>query len=147
MAGTERMTGRARRVMALAEQEGRRRGAATVEPEHVLLGLAQEGDGLAANVLRSLGASAERLSQELPAQQSALDCGTEPLPWSAGTEKVVAQALAELLPLDHHYVGTEHLVLAVVQASPGPVSDVLARLGVAAESVRSEVYNILGHGV
>src|SRR5262245_24332242 len=140
------MTPRARQVMALAAEEARLRGATAVEPEHVLIALALEGAGIAGHVLRDLGASAERISQTLPsAAQQVAASETEPLPWAAGTEEAVARAHAEMLPLGHYYVGTEHLVLGVVEASDGAVPEVLARLGVAAEVVRRHVYEILGY--
>jgi ATP-dependent Clp protease ATP-binding subunit ClpC len=144
---SERMTDRARHVMALAEQEARRRGAAAVESEHVLLGLALEGSGVAAHVLRYVGASAEKIAQELPAVVPAPANASGPLPWAVGTEQAVARAHEELVPLGHNYVGTEHLVLGVVQAGKGMVPEVLARLGVAAEAVRRQVYDLLGHGL
>jgi ATP-dependent Clp protease ATP-binding subunit ClpC len=145
VAGTEGMTDRARRVMALAEQEARRRGAVAVEPEHLLLGLALEGRGIAACVMNDLGASAERIAQELPAAVPAPASHSEPLPWAVGTEQAVARAHVELVPLGHNYVGTEHLVLGVVQVGQEFMPDVLSRLGVAAGDVRREVYNVLGH--
>jgi ATP-dependent Clp protease ATP-binding subunit ClpA len=132
--------------MVIAEQEGRQRRAAAVQPEHVLLALALEDAGIGGYALRDLGASAERIAQELPVPVSDPAGSSEPLPWSPGTEQVVSQAHTELVPLGHWYVGTEHLVLAVVQAARGQVPVVLGRLGVAAEGVRREVYNILGHG-
>lgn len=146
MAGRERMTARACQVMAIAEQEARRRGAAAVGPEHVLLGLALEGAGLAAGVLRNLGASAERLTKALPVAVS--ETGSpEPLPWASTTEQVLSQATAELVLLHHNYIGTEHLLLAVVRAESGAVPDLLSCLGVAPECVRQEVYDVLGHGL
>src|SRR5262245_13696768 len=129
------MTDRARRVMALAEQEARRRGATVVEPEHVLLGLALEPAGVAAYVLRGLGASAERIAQELPAVPGGAGTAGS-LPWATGTETAVARAHAELQPLGHNYVGTEHVVLGVVQAGDGAVPEILVRLGVSAAAVR-----------
>jgi ATP-dependent Clp protease ATP-binding subunit ClpC len=145
VADTKGMTPRARQVMVLAAEEARLRGATAVAPEHVLVALALEGAGIAGHVLRDLGASAERISQTLPSAAQAAASETEPLPWAAGTEEAVARAHAEMLPLGHNYVGTEHLVLGVVEASDGAVPEVLARLGVPAEVVRRDVYDILGY--
>jgi ATP-dependent Clp protease ATP-binding subunit ClpC len=146
MTGTKMMTSRACRVMALAEQEARRRGATAVEPEHVLLRLVMEEGGVAGHALRNLGASVECFARQLPAAVRAPASGKEPLPWAAATEQAVAQAHAELLPLGHNYVGTEHLVLGVLLTGLGLVPDILAGLGITAGDVRREVYKILGHG-
>lgn len=144
MAKTRWMTDRARFVMALAEQEAQRRGAAAVEPEHVLLALALEGAGVAAVVLRNLGASADLIAQLFPSNTPAAAGGTEALTWAASTNQVVVQAHAERVPLRHNYVGTEHLVLAIARAGE-PVAATLSRLGITPEAVRGEVYAILGH--
>jgi ATP-dependent Clp protease ATP-binding subunit ClpC len=135
MTGTERMTDRARQVLAIAEQEARRRGAAAVEPAHVLLALALEGAGVAAVVLRNLGVSAEQLAKQMPAGVHVPTDSLAALPWASISEQVVAQAHAELIPLRHHSLGTEHLLLAVVQVESGDVPALLSRLGLTSESV------------
>jgi ATP-dependent Clp protease ATP-binding subunit ClpC len=146
MTDAERMmTDRARQVMTLAEQEAWRLGTATIEPKPVLLGLYVEGAGVAAHALRNLGVSTEQIERALPAAGPARVGQPERLPWSTGTERTVARAHAEMVPLCHNYVGTEHLLLGVVLAGEGAVPGVLARLKVTPDAVQREVYNILGH--
>lgn len=143
----EKLTDRARKVMSIAEREARRRGATAVEPEHVLLGLALEGAGIAAHVLSNLGVSTHQLVQELPVPLTELPDSSELLPWALGTQQLVEQAHAERGPLRHNYVGTEHLILAVVDVASGPIPAMLSHLGLTAEQVRREVYDILGYGL
>ena len=141
----ERMTDRSRIVMRLAEREAMRRGAAAVEPEHVLLALALEGKGVAAHILQFYGVSAERIAEQLPTPTSKLASGTGPFPGSTGTEQVAAQALVEMSSLNHHYMGTEHLILAVVATGGEVVSSMLAQLHISPELLRREIYMLLGH--
>jgi ATP-dependent Clp protease ATP-binding subunit ClpC len=141
------MTDRARRVVILAEQEARKRGAFAVEPEHLLLGLAVEGHGVAATVLRYAGATSQCIAQELAVPTLSEVGELEALPWAEGTRHAVARAFEESTLLGHHYVGTEHLILGVAAISEGVAAQVLARLGVDAEAIRREVYDLLGHGL
>lgn len=145
MSGTERMTDRASRVMLLAEQEARRRGSPAVEPEHVLLGLTMERQGIAFHVLREAGVTAERLVADLPAGPALAADGPGPPPWSHATAGVVSRAHAERVTLGHNYVGTEHLVIGLALSGDGTVPDLLSRFGATTESVRRSVYEILGH--
>jgi ATP-dependent Clp protease ATP-binding subunit ClpC len=140
------MTDRALRVLSFAERVAHQLGAATVNPEHVLMGLAFEKGGVAHAALDNLGVGSEQIAGTLPPLQSLPVIESEPLPWSSGTERAVARAYAELVPLGHNYVGTEHLVLGVVLSGEGKVPEILDQIGVSAEKVQREVYAILGHG-
>jgi ATP-dependent Clp protease ATP-binding subunit ClpC len=131
--------------MSVAEQEARRRGAAAVEPEHVLLGLVLEEGGVAGYALRSLGVSAERVELALSVAGPPPIGESPPLPWSEDTQRAVARAHEERVPLKHSYVGTEHLVLGVVLSGGRVVEGILADTGVVPEAARREVYDILGH--
>lgn len=140
------MTDRSRRVLRLAEGHACRLGHDAVEPEHLLLGLADETDGVAANVLLILGADPASLRREVEARRPRVKATapTQP-PWSRDTEKVLAWAVQELEPLGHNYVGTEHLVLGLTRLSEGVCTQVLKALGTEAAAIRRETYSILGH--
>lgn len=144
MARTDRMTDHARGVLSSAEGEARRLGAAEVEPEHLLLGLALAKGGVSVFVLEDLSAGFEQIAALLPAPLSPVN-DVELLPWSSASERAVARAHAEAVPLQHNYVGTEHLLLGVVLSGEGKVREILKRLGVSPERIRREVYAILGH--
>ena len=144
----DRMTDRARRVMALAEESACRRGSASVRPVHVLLGLARERGGLAAHVLEDLGADAETLTRRLDELAPAAAAPSEPpLPLDESTRRLLTDALEECAALAHRYVGTEHLVLAVARSTDETVTNLLAASGLRPESIREETYSILGHGL
>ena len=143
---TKRMTDRSRRVLRLAEGHACRLGHDAVEPEHLLLGLADKTAGVAANVLLILGADPVSLRCEVEARRPKVKsrCTNQP-PWSRDTEKVLAWAVDELEPLGHNYVGTEHLILGLTRLSEGVCTQVLKALGIGATAIRRETYSILGH--
>lgn len=146
MIDTRRMTDRSRRVLALAESQATRMRAVNVEPEHVLLGLAEEGKGVAANVLRRAGAGFEQLKSALDAIVPPVDCWqSEPLSWSEKAVQAVNRAYEEMQPLNHNYVGTEHLLLAISREADGLVPRLLTACAVRPEDIRCETYNLLGH--
>src|SRR5438552_1808587 len=107
MTDIRRMTDRARQVLSLAEQEARRLHSPTVEPEHILLGLVLEGDGLAAHALKHLGVTKERILQLFPIATSTLNEIGDVLPYSEATNRVLVQTQLEANLLKHHYSGTE----------------------------------------
>lgn len=146
MIDTRRMTDRARRVLALAESQATRLRAVAVEPEHLLIGLAEEGEGVAANVLRWLGAEFEQLKSALEAITPTSSCPQgEPLSWSVKMEQAIVRAFEEMTPLNHNYVGTEHLVLAIAMETDGLVPRLLAACMVRPEDIRRETFELLGH--
>jgi ATP-dependent Clp protease ATP-binding subunit ClpC len=147
MIGLERMTDRSRRVMQLAQKEARAFGSKTVEPEYVFAGLLIEGHGVAAHVLQYLGVCVEQLHQAIPAGDlSLIRSETDDLPCSQQTDQLILTARGEATALNHNYIGTEHLLMAVVQVAEGAVPAILAQLGQDPKTVRNEVLNILGHG-
>lgn len=147
MIDTRRLTDRSRRVLALAESQATRLRAAAVEPEHLLLALAEEGQGVAANVLRRAGAEFEKLKVALEAIGPIADASPiSPMPWSVRAEQIISRAHDEMRPMNHNYVGTEHLILAVSGEADGHVPRIFADCAVRPQDIRRETYELLGHG-
>lgn len=142
----DRLTDRSRKVLALAESQARRLGHPTVEPEHVLLGLAEERHGVAAHALRNLGADHEAVrahaETQMPGGRS--DSPYAPIPSSAAVQ-LLSRALIEANRLDHSYPGTEHLLLAITRLDEGSVPATISALGLTPQQIRAEVYDLLGH--
>lgn len=149
MVGPDRMTNRSRIVMRLAAQHAHHVKATAIEPEHVLLGLALEESGVAGHVLRSLQGTPELIEAMVPTTAISLDAGIEPaqVPTSLATQRVLARAAVEAELLQHNYIGTEHLLLAAALSGEGNTSKILAQLGLSPETIRCEIYSILGHPV
>ena len=145
----ERLTDRARKVMALANQEAQRFNHEYIGTEHILLGLVKEGSGVGANVLKNLGIDMRKVRLEV---EKLVKSGPEivtmgKLPQTPRAKKVIEYAIEEARNLNHNYVGTEHLLLGLLREHDGVAAQVLLNLGLKLEEVREEVLNLLGAGV
>jgi ATP-dependent Clp protease ATP-binding subunit ClpC len=144
----ERFTDRARKVMALANQEAQRFNHEYIGTEHVLLGLVKEGSGVGANVLKNLDVDLRKVRLEV---EKLVKPGPEmvtmgKLPQTPRARKVIEYAIEEARNLNHNYVGTEHLLLGLLREHDGVAAQVLMNLGLKLEQVREEVLNLLGAG-
>jgi len=145
----ERLTDRARKVMALANQEAQRFNHEYIGTEHILLGLVKEGSGVGANVLKNLDVDLRKVRLEV---EKLVKSGPEmvtmgKLPQTPRAKKVIEYAIEEARNLNHNYVGTEHLLLGLLREHDGVAAQVLMNLGLKLEQVREEVLNLLGAGV
>lgn len=145
----ERFTDRARKVMALANQEAQRFNHEYIGTEHILLGLVKEGSGVGANVLKNLEIDLRKVRMEVEKLvKSGPDMVTMgKLPQTPRAKKVIEFAIEEARNLNHNYVGTEHLLLGLLREQDGVAAQVLMNLGIKLEEVREEVLNLLGAGV
>ncbi|MFO0895217.1 MAG: ATP-dependent Clp protease ATP-binding subunit [Phycisphaerales bacterium] len=144
----ERLTDRARKVMALANQEAQRFNHEYIGTEHILLGLVKEGSGVGANVLKNLDIDLRKVRLEV---EKLVKSGPEmvtmgKLPQTPRAKKVIEYAIEEARHLNHNYVGTEHLLLGLLREQDGVAAQVLMNLGLKLEEVREEVLNLLGAG-
>ena len=145
----ERFTDRARKVMALANQEAQRFNHEYIGTEHILLGLVKEGSGVGANVLKNLDVDLRKVRVEV---EKLVKSGPEmvtmgKLPQTPRAKKVIEYGIEEARNLNHNYVGTEHLLLGLLREHDGVAAQVLMNLGLKLEEVREEVLNLLGAGV
>ena len=128
----------------LAQLEARLLNHGFIGTEHILLGLIHEGDGLAAKVL-------ERCGMTLPAVRGQVEekvgvAGRTPTgsqPFTPRAKKVLELALREALHLSHNYIGTEHLLLGLIDEGEGVATQVLQSLGVDLEVLRADVFDFM----
>ena len=142
----DRFTDRARKVMGLARQEAQRFNHDYIGTEHILLGLVQEGSGVAASVLKNLEIDLKKIRQEV---EKLVSTGTTmvtmgQLPFTPRAKKVLELSLEEASNLGHTYIGTEHLLLGLIRESEGIAAQVLRNLKVKVEDVKAEVLELLG---
>ncbi len=142
----DRFTERARKVMSLARQEAQRFNHDYIGTEHILLGLVQEGSGVAAQVLKNLDVELRKIRIEV---EKIVKNGTNmvtmgQLPFTPRAKKVLELALEEAQNLGHNYIGTEHLLLGLIRENEGIAAQVLLNLGTKLEEVREEVLELLG---
>src|SRR3974377_582282 len=145
----ERFTDRARKVMALANQEAQRFNHEYIGTEHILLGLVKEGSGVGATVLKNLDIDLRKvLLEDEKLVKSGPDMVTMgKLPQPPRAKKVIEYAIEEARNLGHNYVGTEHLLLGLLREKEGVAAQVLMNLGLKLEDVREEVLTLLGHNM
>ena len=142
----ERLTDRARKVMALANEETQRRGHEYIGTEHILLALVTEGSGVGAQILKNMDIDLRKVRLEVEKLvTSGPETGTMgKLPQTPRAKKVIEFAIEEARQLDHNFVGTEHLLLGMLREHDGVAAQVLRNLGLKLEGARSEVHNLLG---
>lgn len=144
--GSSHFTDRARKSMQLANQEAQRWNHEYIGTEHILIGLAKEGSGVAAHVLQNLGADlgAIRLAVEqlLQAEPGLMTMGK--LPRTPRAAAAIANAVQEAISLGHSYVGTEHLLLGLLHDKESIACQALVKAVLTLDQVREEILNIIG---
>ena len=142
----EKFSERARRVLSLAQEEAQRFNHNYIGPEHILLGLVRETEGVAARVLSSLSVD---LSKVRSAVEFIIGRGEKPAQGEIGltprAKKVVELAVDEARRMNHTYIGTEHLLIGLLREGEGVAAGVLESLGVTLDKVRAETHRILSH--
>ena len=140
----ERFTDRARRVIVLAQEEARSFNHNYIGTEHILLGLIQEGECVAAKALESMGISLEAVRQEV---EEIIGRGSQPhvghIPFTPRAKKVLELSLREGLQMGHKYIGTEFLLLGLIREGEGVAAQVLVKLGADLPRVRQQGIQLL----
>ncbi|NMC53701.1 MAG: ATP-dependent Clp protease ATP-binding subunit [Chloroflexi bacterium] len=143
MAGMERFTQRARRVLSLAHQEAERMRQERIDTEHLLLGLIQEEGGVAGRVLRELGLEMDRVREMVERLSPQGEYHGGKIDLSAGVQQVLEFAIDEARRMGHHYIGTEHLLLGLIRSEDGQAMNTLRKLGVTPEQIRRQTRRVL----
>ena len=143
----EKFTARAQQIIKIfAQEEAKRLNHDLIQVEHIFLGLLREGEGLAARILTNLGLDLDLLQEEienmLPKGKNILLIGDIPI--SENTKTVLKLAQDESKNMGHTYVGTEHLLLGIINHNDNYVVELLLGEGVDIELVKEEIHNMLG---
>jgi ATP-dependent Clp protease ATP-binding subunit ClpC len=142
----ERFTERARQVVVLAQDEARALRHDYIGTEHLLLGLLREEEGLGARVLESLGVTLDAVRAEVVQR---VGVGGDPpstgqIPFTPHAKEALENSLREALSLKHNFIGTEHVLLGLAEASSGVGVEILQHLGSGPERVREAVLPAIG---
>jgi ATP-dependent Clp protease ATP-binding subunit ClpA len=141
----DRFTDRARKVLEFAKQEAQRLEHQFLGTEHILLGLAKEGSGVAANVLKNLDIDLQKIRLEVEKMvPGPISTISGRFPQTPRAKKVIEFAIDEARRLTHKYVGTEHLLLGLLREQEGAGAQVLMNMGLRLDLVRQEVLKLLG---
>jgi ATP-dependent Clp protease ATP-binding subunit ClpA len=140
----KRFTDRARKVMALANDEAKRLRHDCIGAEHTLLGLVTEGSGVGAHVLKRLGADPRRVREAVEERLKPGECSEigETRPQTPRARRVIEYAGGQARFLRHHYVGSEHLLLGLLEDGGGVAGEVLLEFGLTVEKARREIINL-----
>jgi len=146
MEGFGKFTDRARKVLTYAQDEAQRFNHNYIGTEHILLGLVREGDSTAARVLESMGVE---LVKVRTAVEFLIGHGDLPVVGEVGLtphgKRVIELAIDEARRLDHHYLGTEHLLLGLVRVDEGLAAGVLESVGVTIDRTRARIVSLDEH--
>ena len=142
----EKFTDKARKVLVLAQDEARALHQPYVGTEHILLGLIQEKDGLAAQALERLGVAYDAVVKGIREVVS-IDEGADVsghLSFTPRVKRVLENSLREAMQMGQSYISTEHLLLGIVRENEGTALDVLSRLGVKGDDIRTALNDLVG---
>ena len=142
----EKFTDKARKVLVLAQDEARGLHQPYVGTEHILLGLIQEKEGLAAQALARLNVTYDGVVQNIR-QIVTIDEDADVsghLNFTGRTKRVLEHSLREAMQMGQSYISTEHILLGLVREGEGTALEVLGRLGVKGDDVRSAMNDLVG---
>ena len=144
----EKFSERARRVLSLAQEEATKFNHDYIGTEHILLGLIRESEGVAAKVLNNLKVDMEKIKSAL---EFIIGKGEKPTTGEIGltprAKKVIELAVDEARKQNHHYIGTEHLLIGLMREGGGYGSNALESLDLSLDKIREETQNVLSRTV
>jgi DNA-binding NarL/FixJ family response regulator len=140
----DQFTYQAQRVVGIAQEEARRLNHDFIGPEHILLGLIREGEGIAAKALESLGIPLENVRQQV---EEVIGAGQSPpsghIAFTSPARQALELSFREAVQLGHNYIDTEHILLGLVREGEGVAAQVLVKLGADLGRVRQQVIQLL----
>lgn len=144
MDGNQKYTDNAQRVLIWAQEEARLRGAEAMDTEHILFGLLRQPGTVALSVLESFGVSPSQIRQELERSIEKKPSVAAVQAITPSAKKVLQLLQEEAASLGHSYIGTEHILLALLHEEEGLAGRVLSRFGLDYDLVREEVVKRVG---
>ena len=141
----DKFTDKARHVLVLAREEAAALKRPHVGTEHLLLGLAKEPDGIAAQALERVGITYEKALEVVVGMaegEQEPEAGAN-ISFTPRTKRVLENALREAMQMGQSYISTEHLLLGIVREGEGGAIDAMAKLGVEIDAVRSALNDLV----
>ncbi|MBM7699853.1 ATP-dependent Clp protease ATP-binding subunit [Kurthia huakuii] len=139
-------TQRAQKVLQLAQEEAIRMKHDAIGTEHILLGLIREGGGIAAKALEAIEVTPEVIEEGI---EKLVGVGTKDVGpvvhYTPRAKKVIELSVDESRKLGHTYIGTEHILLALIREGEGVAARVLNNAGVSLNKARQQVLQLLGN--
>jgi len=136
----DKFTERAQKVLVYAQEEALKIRHNYIGTEHILLGLAREGEGIGAQLIKNKGADLEGLRKSVIATigmgKEAVD---QVIGYTPRTKNIIENSVKEARALGHSYVGTEHLLLALLREGEGVAAQILNNIGITLEDIEDEI--------
>ena len=144
----DRFTLRAGRVLFYARSVVSQFGSSAIEPEHILLGVLDEGKGLGSRILARTGGRLDEFRSDVVRRLTVRGKIPEAdeVPFSASSERALQSAGEEADRLMHDFIGTEHLLLGLLREERGIAAEVLTARGLAIEAVREAIVELRSRG-
>ncbi len=142
----QRFTEGAKRALQISQDKARAFGHNYVGTEHLLLGLIEEKEGVAAKVLHALGLNAKEVEQEVLEMVGKGSSKGESLYLTPRTKRILELSLAIANGMGHSYIGTEHLLLGLLQDGGGVAISVFENHSIRSEDVVKTMQDIMGSG-
>ena len=141
----EKFSERARRVLSLAQEEAQRFNHNYIGTEHILLGLARENEGVAAKVLsnHNIELSKIRSAVEFIIARGDRSSSNDTIGLTPRAKKEIELAVDEARRLNHHYIGTEHILIGLLREGEGVAAGVLESFGINLDQTREETNKII----
>ena len=143
------LTQRAQRILTIfAQEEAKRFHSDQLLPEHIILAVIKEGEGIGYKAIKNLGIDPVELQLEIerniPKKHSGLILGD--VPPSRRGKKILEDSAEEARTLGHDYIGTEHLIIASINESGSIISRFFVKQSINIEAVRAAVIELRGPG-
>ena len=144
----DRFTPRALRVLFYSRSEVSQLGSSAVEPQHILLGVLDEGKGFGSRILARTGGTLDDFRSDIVRRLTGREKVPESdeIPFSASCERALQYAAEEADRLLHNAIGTEHLLLGLLREERSVAAEVLAARGLRIEAVREAIVELLSRG-
>ncbi len=139
-----RYTERAEKVLAIAHDAAKRMGHQVVGTEHILLGLIQEGEGIAAQALTGMNLDLAKIQNQIEQITGVGQPSKGEVGFTPRVKRVLELANEEAHRQEVNYIGTEHLLLGLIMEGEGIAARILANLNVSPERVWKQVVKLLG---
>jgi hypothetical protein len=144
----DKLSDRSRTILKIAKQEAQRLNSEYIGTEHILLGIIEEGGGVAAKVLKNLNVDLKRIRHEIEKLFTTSTHETRgELPFSPSAKHVIELAGEAAGCLGHGVTGTEHILLGLIEEDEGIAAQVLTNLGLKLGDVRDMVLEVFGQNV
>ncbi|MCL2841016.1 MAG: ATP-dependent Clp protease ATP-binding subunit [Defluviitaleaceae bacterium] len=139
-------TEKARQSIANSQAVAKKMGHSHVGTEHLLLGLAQVTDGIAAKALETQGVAVEDIEKQLQSITGGTPTvgGAEPQDFTPRTKGVFERSKQEAMRMKVNYIGTEHLLIALLKESESMAANILSALGISTQKLFDDIMVMLG---